>query len=215
MKCRVVRQEMTLMDYVAIDFEASCLPRHGRSFPIEVGIADAAGARSWLIRPDSRWHDWDWTEEAFRLHGITRERLHDEGLAPETILAELCRAVAGRRVVADSMIDSYWWETLAAVTPGRRASPIHHASAVLDEWGASSEMISAACRDADRLCPARHRAADDARWLWTVLSSARDQLEAEASADAAWPWQARGRHGRAAISGRPAPALTPDPCFAL
>nr|MEC6700676.1 hypothetical protein [Sphingobium sp. SJ10-10] len=48
---------MALMNYVTIDFEVSCLPHHGRSFPIEVGIADSQGSRAWLIRPAiyARW----------------------------------------------------------------------------------------------------------------------------------------------------------------
>ena len=50
---------------LAVDFEASCLPRHGRSYPIEVGIANENGtARSWLIRPAVLWEGWTWTEEA-------------------------------------------------------------------------------------------------------------------------------------------------------
>lgn len=175
---------MTLMEYVAIDFEASCLPRHGRSFPIEVGLAGAAGVHSWLIRPDPGWLSWDWTDEAFHLHGISREQLNDEGVAPERVIAELCHMIAGKRVVADSMIDSYWWDTLVAVTSSHHASPIEHVSAVLDEWGATSNIISTSCRMADRRCPARHRAADDARWLWTVLSQSQEQLNA--TVDTSW-----------------------------
>lgn len=183
------------MDFVTIDFEASCLPRHGRSFPIEVGIAGASGVRSWLIRPDARWRDWDWTDEAFGLHGITLEQLDEEGFAPETVFAELRRAIAGTRVLADSMIDSYWWDTLASVTPCQHSSPIEHASTVLDEWGVTSEDIAAACEEADRLCQARHRAGDDARWLWTVLSAA----SREAQTTAGMPWQrSEAAHGRAA-----------------
>ena len=37
------------MTLIALDFEASCLPRHGRSYPIEIGIADEHG----LIRSKS------------------------------------------------------------------------------------------------------------------------------------------------------------------
>ncbi|MFZ5701400.1 MULTISPECIES: 3'-5' exonuclease [Sphingomonadaceae] len=167
---RDARQEMTLMDLVAIDFEASCLPRHGRSFPIEVGIASANGVRSWLIKPDARWRDWDWTDEAFALHGISRAQLNAEGHPPDAVLAELHKAIGSRRVFADSTIDSYWWDTLGTVTCRPLPSPIEHANALLDEWGSSSDTISAACQDANRLCPAMHRAAADARWLWTVLS---------------------------------------------
>jgi hypothetical protein len=191
---------MTLMDFVAIDFEASCLPRHGRSYPIEVGIADAAGVRSWLIKPDPRWQDWDWTGEAFGLHGITREQLNDEGIAPETVFAELRRAIGGKRVVADSMIDSYWWNTLASVTACQHRSPIEHASALLDERGVTSEAIAVACAEADRLCRARHRADADALWLWTVLSAA--SREGQAIAETTW-LRSAAAHGRGAPYGQP------------
>ena len=50
---------------VTIDFEASCLPRDGRSYPIEVGVADMAGwSRAWLIRPEAEWRGWTWWAEA-------------------------------------------------------------------------------------------------------------------------------------------------------
>lgn len=211
MLCRTKWQEMALMDYVVIDFEASCLPSHGRSFPIEVGIADAAGTRSWLIKPHLTWRDWDWTEEAFGLHGITNDQLNAEGVEPETVFDELRQAIAGRCVVADSMIDAYWWDTLAAVTSSRDASPIRHASLLLDEWSATSDIIFAACREADRLCPERHRAADDARWLWTVLSTARARLEMPLVK----PWRQTRTKGRkrAASQFRPAVSASQNPVF--
>lgn len=66
---------------LAIDFEASCLPRHGRSFPIEVGVADGEGwSRAWLISPHADWDDWHWTSEAENEHGITREQNDRDGL---------------------------------------------------------------------------------------------------------------------------------------
>ena len=69
------------MTLIALDFEASCLPRHGRSYPIEIGIADEHGLiRSWLIRPPDAWAGWGWTQEAERLHGISKEQLARDGL---------------------------------------------------------------------------------------------------------------------------------------
>lgn len=159
------------MNYVTLDFEASCLPRHGRSFPIEVGIADGRGSRAWLIRPIAGWRRWDWTGEALALHGITPAELDREGLPAHRVFAELNRAIAGRRVVADSPIDVYWWRLLAGAAGEEPDSPIAHVSMFFDELGASSEAIFAAQREADALCPARHRAAADARWLWTLLSA--------------------------------------------
>lgn len=161
------------MDWVTIDFEASCLPRHGRSFPIEVGISGSEGTRAWLIRPAGAWRSWDWTEEALSLHGIRPEQLERSGTAPKRVFGELCRAIGGRRLIADSSVDSYWWETLANAAGDIAPSPIEPVSSILDELGASSADIFAARAHADRVSRARHRAGDDARWLWTLLARLR------------------------------------------
>lgn len=182
------------MNYVTIDFEASCLPRHGRSFPIEVGIADAGGTRSWLIKPHASWRDWDWTEEAFRLHGIERQQLDEDGIEPDIVMAELLQAIAGRRVIADSMIDATWWATLAdaacrsAFFPPA-PSPIVHVGSILDELGATSQDILLAQQQADLLCRARHRAAADARWLWILMSGLGQQQPAKDRTPAPSPYR--------------------------
>ena len=45
--------EPDFVTIIAIDFEASCLPRHGRSYPIEVGVAGDGIERSWIIAPSA------------------------------------------------------------------------------------------------------------------------------------------------------------------
>jgi len=158
------------MEYVTIDFEASCLPRQGRSFPVEVGICGSEGAESWLIAPAPSWRTWDWTEEAIRLHGITPQMLADEGLPPAQVFAELRRRTAGRTLVADSPVDSYWWETLAFAAGCIHPSPIRHVGSILDGFQATTgDILAAQCR-ADALIPGRHRAREDASWLWALLS---------------------------------------------
>ncbi|MEI9852878.1 MAG: hypothetical protein WDN24_20705 [Sphingomonas sp.] len=108
-----------MTDIVAIDFEASCLPRHGYSFPIEVGIAvNGDHVRSWLIAPDPGWEGWDWTREAEALHGISRDHLIAHGRPAGIVLAELTAEVGANRLVSDSSLDhigSTRW-------PSRRAS---------------------------------------------------------------------------------------------
>jgi hypothetical protein len=162
------------MDFVAIDFEASCLPRHGRSFPIEVAISGAEGTRSWLIAPHATWQGWDWTDEAARLHGITRDDLERHGQAPSLVLAELTQAIAGRRVFADSSLDSEWLALLAKGADNKAHDRIEHAGALLDELGAAAVEIETARHFADRYCQARHRAGADARWLWYLLARLQD-----------------------------------------
>lgn len=160
------------MTILTIDFEASCLPRHGRSFPIEVGIAGPATVRSWLIRPSDDWNGWDWTDEAQALHGISRDRIMSEGRPAQAVLGELSAFVAGRRVVADSVLDQYWLETLAAAAHAPAPFAIDHVAQLLDERHVDEAAITAAVAFADANHPARHRAACDAQWLQAVVAHA-------------------------------------------
>lgn len=157
------------MDYVTIDFEASCLPRHGRSFPIEVGISSARRTVSWLIRPDVSWADWDWSEEAKRLHGITPQRLERDGLPARLVLEELLAEIDGRAVIADSSLDSQWWNLLADAAGANSPSPILHVGQILDRFESRPDEIVQAQRHADWCSPNRHRAGDDAKWLRILL----------------------------------------------
>lgn len=157
------------MDIVTIDFEASCLPRHGRSYPIEVGIADGRETRSWLIRPHPLWAGWDWSDEAEALHGLDRADLIARGLSAGQVFAEMADAVAGRRLVADSGLDQYWLDTLAEAAGQPPALRIEHVSAILDEFGVSTDQIESARTLVADCGIERHRAASDALWLSRIL----------------------------------------------
>lgn len=159
------------MNIRTIDFEASCLPRHGRSFPIEVGVAGAGAAESWLIRPHESWEGWDWTRQAEALHGLSLERIRDEGLPVEAVFEKLTAAVKGCRVVADSVIDQYWLQTLADTQAVVAPFAIDHVSLLLDEWGADEPRIAAAMAHADAQHTARHRAVADALWLSGLIEA--------------------------------------------
>lgn len=158
------------MNLTAIDFEASCLPRHGRSFPIEVGIADERGARAWLILPLSEWSDWDWTAQAEHLHGIDRATLERSGLPAAQVAMELAAAVQGRRLIADSRLDESWLALLMEAAPGTGLPPVAHVSDVMAELRTTETEIDAACSDLARYPFRRHRAAEDARWLHALLT---------------------------------------------
>ncbi|MDX3901339.1 MAG: hypothetical protein QHC40_12645 [Sphingobium sp.] len=158
------------MAIITIDFEASCLPRHGRSYPIEVGIACPGMARNWLIRPHQDWRGWDWTDEAQALHGLTPADLERGGVPVSRVFDELAAAVAGHRIVADSLIDQYWLDTLCTAAGTVRPFAIDHVSLVIDELGAGEQRIAGAVARADGAVGGRHRAAQDAAWLAAVLS---------------------------------------------
>jgi hypothetical protein len=160
------------MNLTAIDFEASCLPRHGRSFPIEVGIADERGARAWLIRPRPEWQGWDWTARAERLHGIDRATLERSGLPAVQVAAEVAAAVQGRRLIADSRLDGTWLALLMEAS-GSASPPVAHVSDIMTELGTTEAEIDEACSALSGHPFRRHRAAEDARWLHGLLTRLR------------------------------------------
>ena len=166
------------MNIVAIDFEASCLPRHGRSFPIEVGIAFGGRSQSWLIRPHESWAGWDWTAEAQALHGIALEKLYLEGLPVEAVLDRLVAAMDGRRAVADSALDQYWLDTLAQAAGEAAPFSIEHVASLMHEYGAGESRIGSAVAYADAVQPTRHRAAPDAAWLSALIDHVVEQPHA-------------------------------------
>jgi len=111
-----------------IDFEASCLPDAGMSFPIEVALAEVDGpSRVWLIKPHPRWRYWDWTEEAERLHGLSLDTIERDGMPVEDVLEELARAAEGCSVFADSELDAFLQETIA-IRPSRSAISARYSS---------------------------------------------------------------------------------------
>ena len=158
------------MAFIAIDFEASCLPQYGRSYPIEVGIADARGwSRSWLIRPHASWSDWQWSDEAQGLHGITREMLDADGLDVADVAAQLNAAVDGRDVIADSYFDDSWSRILFEAADHPHHLPVHCLAELRAFNDVGNDRLKAALDRVDLQRSRRHRAEDDARWLARLL----------------------------------------------
>jgi hypothetical protein len=180
------------MAIITIDFEASCLPCHGRSYPIEVGIADTSGRScAWLIRPHGDWDGWDWTEEAVILHGITYDKLLRDGQPVDEVASALGKVLKGHRIIADSSIDNYWLETLATAANIAPPAKIEHISGVLEELGSTNDEIITAQAILTRQGFKRHRAGDDAKWLSALIqllaaSGARRQ-GINATALRSWP----------------------------
>lgn len=151
---------------VTLDFEASCLPRHGRSFPIEVAIAEAGGeVRSWLIRPEPQWRAWAWTAEAEGLHGLTWDQLIEAGRPAAEVLDELATAMQGRPAYADSYLDATWMCTLEAAAGAPPLVRIRHIDALIDALHLNDAGVARALSAAADPTRRRHRAGDDALWL--------------------------------------------------
>lgn len=96
-----------------LDVESSGIARG--SFPIEIGWAFAHAddatleAHSLLIRPDDSWlaRDGAWDGAAVRVHGLTLERLMDEGLPISEACERLDAAFAGRVLASDTGAGSW------------------------------------------------------------------------------------------------------------
>jgi DNA polymerase III epsilon subunit-like protein len=156
--------------FALIDFEASCLPEYGQSFPIEVALATVEGeSRHWLIRPAPEWEYGDWSPEAEALHGISRETLEREGISAAQVLAELGTAAEGYAVYVDADLDAFWLETLAEAAGGPVPFGVRFLGELLAELGTTHAQVSEALAEARRQMPREHIARDDALRLALTL----------------------------------------------
>ncbi|AXB75138.1 exonuclease domain-containing protein [Novosphingobium sp. P6W] len=153
-----------------IDFEASCLPEYGQSYPIEVAVARTDGSsRAWLIRPAEQWRYWDWSDEAEALHGISQEMLEAEGLPPAQVLSEMAEFIEDCPVYADADLDQYWLEVLCQAVPAKLPFPVHYLGEFLRERGFTRPQVVAALEEAKRRLPKEHLAREDAKRLAMVV----------------------------------------------
>lgn len=159
-----------------IDFEASCLPEYGQSFPIEVAVARIDGeSRAWLIRPVEAWKYWDWSEEAEKLHGISRDMLAREGQPPAQVVAEMAEFVNGCNVYADADLDEYWLELLCHAVGEDMPFPVRYLGEFLQKRGYSRAQVVAALQEARARLPKEHLAREDAKRLALTVSLLLDQ----------------------------------------
>ncbi len=153
-----------------IDFEASCLPEFGQSFPIEVAIAGMDGrSRAWLIRPSAKWRYWDWSEEAESLHGISRGMLEREGMPADLVLAEMVAFVSDCDVYADADLDEYWLEVLCAAVGARLPFPVRYLGELMKKRGYTRPQVVRALEGAKIRLPHEHLAREDAKRLAMTL----------------------------------------------
>lgn len=93
-----------------LDFEASSLNK--KSFPVEVAwVFEDGRHQSHLIRPHPDWTDW--SDEAEGLHGISRERLEQEGVAVETVAQQMLSELGAHQLFASAPSwDGKWLSAL-------------------------------------------------------------------------------------------------------
>ena len=84
---------------VFLDFEASSLSKH--SYPVEVAwVFEDGRSRSMLIAPAPNWTDWSGEAEA--IHGISREKLADEGVPASLVVQEMIATLSDHDLYASS-----------------------------------------------------------------------------------------------------------------
>lgn len=122
---------------IILDIEASGFGPG--SYPIEVGVALADGRPLVrLIKPMGHWTHWQ--ERAEQIHGISRQRLFEEGENPREIAVELNGLLNSRTVYTDGWgVDLSWLSLLfheANVVQGFRLESIYALlrEDQLDQW---------------------------------------------------------------------------------
>jgi hypothetical protein len=164
-----------------IDFEASCLPEYGRSYPIEVAVARIDGtSRTWLIRRAEAWRFWDWAPEAEALHGISQDLIAHEGLPPAQVLTEMAAFVGDCPVYADADLDAYWLEVLAHGAGMESPFAVRFLGEYMLERGFTRPQVVAALATARERLPVEHIARDDASRLALTVRLLEDEMSAGA-----------------------------------
>ncbi len=142
-----------------IDFEASSLDLLS-SYPIEVGICLPDGStKSWLIKPHVLWKDW--SEKAARIHGISKEKLQNEGYEVSEVVTALNESVTGTLYCDAWAFDSFWLHRLYKAGKCEPSFQLDSITSILnthqiDQWQDVREGVI------KQLNLVRHRAANDA-----------------------------------------------------
>ncbi|MCT2401333.1 hypothetical protein [Novosphingobium mangrovi (ex Huang et al. 2023)] len=131
--------------------------------------------RAWLIRPAEAWRYWDWSEEAEKLHGISREQLDREGLPLAQVISEMADFAADCSVFADADLDEYWLEVLCQAAG--RGLPFHvrYLGEFMKKRGYTRPQVVAALDEAKRRLPKEHLAREDAKRLALVVKLLLDE----------------------------------------
>jgi hypothetical protein len=162
---------------VFLDFEASSLGKRG--FPVEVGwVWEDGTEEAHLIRPAPDWQEW--SAEAERIHGLSREDLEREGEPHDQVARRMVEVLTGQDLYASAPSwDGQWLSRLlrAAGLPrhalrlrdteeARRAAALAALAAVSLDPARHEEVVAVVMagveQDAKSAMPA-HRALADAR----------------------------------------------------
>lgn len=157
-----------------IDLEASGFGRG--SYPIEVGFAlEDRQIHSFLIKPVPGWTHW--SDEAEKIHGISRQQLEDDGLSPREIALKMNELLRGKTLYSDAWsFDSSWIGRLfdeAELVQRFRIETVNKllSQQQMEAWHDTKKDLW------QEMDIGRHRAANDVRVLQeTFLRVTRGQL---------------------------------------
>ncbi len=155
-----------------IDIEASGFGKG--SYPIEIGLVLSDGdAYCSLIYPAMHWTHW--SDEAERIHGISRDTLLRHGRSPAEVCATLNDLLAGETAYSDAWGHDMAWLSLLFDEAGMAQHfRLENLSKLLNEqeksqWHPVKEAIS------ERIEVHRHRASSDARLLQETWLQVKQQ----------------------------------------
>jgi hypothetical protein len=157
-----------------LDIEASGLGN--TSYPIEVAWSDSrATVHTYLIRPDENWTSWDM--EAERIHGISRDELHDRGLSPAEVCQRIRTSISGVTAYSDAPeLERFWMNRLFQAGEGGNSpilvlgvSQIPEIRTICYERGLYNRLKEQAIEAEGKI----HRAASDVRILMSVFKGAK------------------------------------------
>ena len=175
MSTQPAAQPPVLARPAVIDVEASGFGTG--SYPVEVGFALGSGARfCTLITPHADWTHW--TDEAERVHGLTRDVLFTHGLSVPDAAGMLNEHLTGQTLYSDGwVVDQPWLTTLFSAAGVMQRFTVSPLELILSE---AQMAIWADTRDRviEELNLHRHRASSDAEiiqetWVRTRLATAR------------------------------------------
>lgn len=158
---------------IVIDFEATALTLE--SYPIEVGVAVAAGPftpiTTWstLIAPQNAWDmTAQWDPDAQRVHGISRRDLR-QGMSAREAMIALNDAVGPSDAWCDGgHYDAYWLETLANAAGVRPSFKLCDIGTLL----AANPRSASRYREVLARQATPHRAGPDAALICAALAEA-------------------------------------------
>lgn len=106
---------------IILDIEASSLDIP-ESYPIQIAWVNIITNEqtSYYIKPEVEWENWD--DYAEELHGISRERLENDGQFVDQVVKRLNQELSGKSLFSDgAYYDNFWLDRLFNSSLHRRS----------------------------------------------------------------------------------------------